>query len=557
MPAQSSYHRCPILKLITQNGGSGELLRRSNLEEGARVGALRLTDYLADPQLAEAVEASWNLDSNKGRHLAEYLWAAPQSCGNDPDRFLGPICDAWAALPSDKTDNNALSPRDELAAHTVRFAFRKQVPVSAVGYFTKRAASEDLRWPITYMLHGLDHPDAVEFVVRELAESDRRLEGTDRFSPFSTMATDEWRRSEEDMGRPMSQQTRDRLLSLWQNTANDKYVRRQAFRFWATVERSEDLQILRAVNSADELADSVLWQRLRRNDHAAIARLLVKLKGDERAHWWQLAHFIWSDELSRALEDELEQRGASAARDWGAAYKTDYSIYEAVMRLPPGQAETVLVKHWDHLRFSPLFVQTALYVATPRLLELVKQTVASCPNPAELFNHIGIHYGIRVQGRAGVTRPAQIEALVPYLGHLNEHAIYNFWDVCNRLGWLDLRRKHFDTCLDKKYGRRDFDDDRIMAVLDDMIKNNHVYWIDRQIEDIIETGVAAEHLMKVIGGWLSARATLDALRLAAMAVIHAGSRKDLAILNVSVAPQDAADRLIADTQFAVKRRRLR
>ena len=535
----------------------GEILRRPNLDQGARVGALRLVGYLADPQLAEAVEASWKLDPNTDSHLAEYLWAAAQSCGNDPDRFLGPICDAWAALPSNKSDNNASSPRDDLAAHTVHFAFRKNVPVSAISYFTRRAAAEDLRWPITYMLHGLDHPDAVEFVVRELAEGNRKLEGTNLFSPFSATAADEWRRSEEDVGRPMSQQTRDRLLSLWQNTANDKYVRKQAFRFWATVERSVDLEILRAVDPADELADSALWQRLRRNDHAAIAGLLLKLKGDERAHWWRLAEFIWSDELSRALEEELAQRGASVAKDWGAAYKTDYVLYEVVMRLSPSQAETLLIKHWDHLRFSPLFVQTALYVATPRLLELVKRTVKECPSPTELFKHIGIHYGIRVQGRAGVTRLAQIEALVPYLDNLDEHAIYTFWDVCNHLGWLDLRRKHFDPRLSEKYGRRDFDDDRIIAVLDDLVQKDQIYWIDRQIEVIVETGVASEHLMKVIGGWLTARATLHALRLAAAAIIHAGDRKDLPVLNVSIAPQDAADRLIADTQFAVKRRRLR
>ena len=287
---------------------------------------MRLTGYLADPQLAEAVEASWNLDSNKDSHLAEYLWAAAQCRGTDADRFLGPVCDAWAALPDEGEYKKAPSPREDLAAHTVRFAFRKNVPVSAIGYFTKRAAAEDLRRPITYMQHGLDHPDAVEFVVKELAESNRKLEGTNLFSPFSAMAADEWRRSEEDARSPMSQQTRDRLLALWQNTAGDKHVRNQAFRFWATVERNEDLQILRAVDPADDLADSVLWQRLRRNDHTAIAGMLVKLNGNERAHWWQLAHFIWSDELSRALEDELQQRGTSAARNWGGTYKTDHAI---------------------------------------------------------------------------------------------------------------------------------------------------------------------------------------------------------------------------------------
>ena len=227
------------------------------------------------------------------------------------------------------------------------------------------------------------------------------------------------------------------------------------------------------------------------------------------------------------------------------------------MRLPSEQAEALLAKHWDHLRFSPFFVQTALYFASPRLLELVRQTVRSCPKPAELFDHIGVHYGIRVQGRAGVTRRGQIEALFSYLDHLNEHAIHNFWDVCNRRGWFDLRRKHFDARLDKKYGRRDFDDDRIMAALDDMVQSDHIYLIDRRIEDILETGVAVEHLMKVLGRWLSARTTLDALKLASMAVIHTGGRDDLALLNVPIVPQDAADQIIADARFAVKRRRLR
>ena len=132
----------------------------------------------------------------------------------------------------DERENNALpSPREKLSAYTVSFAFRMHVPVSAVGYFVKRAASEDLRWPITDMLHGFDHPDAIEFVVRELAEGSRRREGTGLYSPFSIIAPDEWRRREEETGRPMSEPTRERLLALWQNAANDKYLRSQAFRF--------------------------------------------------------------------------------------------------------------------------------------------------------------------------------------------------------------------------------------------------------------------------------------------------------------------------------------
>jgi hypothetical protein len=164
-----------------------QLLCKPDLDSSARVGALRLAGYLADPQLAESIETSWNLDVQKDNHLKDYLWAAAQCCGNDPDRFLGPVCESWAALPSD-TNDNMPSPRDDLAAHEVRWAFHKNIPVSAINYFIRRAKGDDLRWQITYMLHGLDHPVAFEFVIRELAETDRQLEGTKKFSPFSVSA---------------------------------------------------------------------------------------------------------------------------------------------------------------------------------------------------------------------------------------------------------------------------------------------------------------------------------------------------------------------------------
>jgi hypothetical protein len=83
---------------------------------------------------------------------------------------------------------------------------------------------------------------------------------------------------------------------------------------------------------------------------------------------WQLGRSIWSDEVTRALDEELAARGASVARTWGAHYNTDYHVYRLIMALPAAQAEALLLKHWDHLRFCDLFVQVALHVATPRLL---------------------------------------------------------------------------------------------------------------------------------------------------------------------------------------------
>ena len=85
------------------------------------------------------------------------------------------------------------------------------------------------------------------------------------------------------------------------------------------------------------------------------------------------------------------------------------------MQLPRNEAERLLMKHWPHLRFGPGFVQAALYVATPLLLEVAIACVNECPEPAMLFKHITQHYGIRIKDRAGLTRDVQVQALAPYI----------------------------------------------------------------------------------------------------------------------------------------------
>lgn len=408
-----------------------EVLCQPDLKPQMRSGALRLAGYLAHPQLGEAIEASWIADAGKGGHLEDYLWAAAQCCGDDSERFLGPVCDAWAELSDTPEKEHSASPRDNLAAHNIRWAFQRDVPVSAIPYFLKRGRTEELRWPITYMLHAIDHPDAVEFVVRELAATERRLKGTGHFSPFTLSAPDEWQRRQEQTGRPMSPASRERLLAFWQDQSADSHFREQSFRFWAASETDADLEILRSVNASDALFDKVLWQRLRRKDREAGAALLVKLEYDQRNSWWHLAPLVWSPEFQPALEEKLERRRTQVAPTQGAAEEADYALFQVIMSLSPEQAERLLVRHWDHLGLVDFFVQTALYVATPHLLELARASIDASSDPAKMFTHLTGHYGIRFQGRTGITERRQIEVLIPYLDKLDVGCIFSLWEVCN------------------------------------------------------------------------------------------------------------------------------
>ena len=188
-----------------------DFLRRADVDSAARRGALRLAGHIADSRLAMAIEACWMADDERGNHLADYLWAFGECCADDPARFLGPVCNAWAALSDQSEKEGWPSPRNKLAADELRWAFRRWPPLAAIDYFIQRGSQDDLRWPITHMLHGMDHPKAVLFVIQELAAIQRRLEGTKSFSPFVTLAKEDWRRAQEDYGRPMSQASRDLL----------------------------------------------------------------------------------------------------------------------------------------------------------------------------------------------------------------------------------------------------------------------------------------------------------------------------------------------------------
>jgi hypothetical protein len=536
----------------------GELLRSPNTPDDVRAGALRLAGYLSYPELAHPIEKSWNGDLGRIGKLADYMWAAAQCCASDPSRYMKPLCDAWAALPGE-TENNKPSDRDSFAADHLKWAFRDNIPTAAISYFVERAKDDDaLRWPITYMLHGLDHPTAVEFVVREIADKTRQLEGTGSFSPFAISATDDWIRQQEEGGRPMSPESRNRLLALWQDSANDEHLREQSLRFWGATKTATDLEFLRLIVPSDVIADTALRQRLERGDHSAVPRLCEKLAPSfqHRQYWWQFVYPVWCATLMVALKRELEHRRQTVERSWNPTHPTDFVTYKVIMELPQSQAEGLLLEHWDHLRFEAEFVQAALYVATPALLQKVAEVVASCPEPKKMFQYIDSHYGIKTKGRSGVTSPKQLESLGKYLSYLDKHVVYSFWELCNDKGWFDLRRRLLDPYVDRKYHTVYLEDSRLRESLDEMVDKNRERWLDHWIEDVLKTGISSENLLSVVHAWLSVRPTEAALKLAAQAVVQIGRRKDLQILDQEIEPRAKIAEIVVDTTFALKRRRL-
>ena len=196
-----------------------------------------------------------------------------------------------------------------------------------------------------------------------------------------------------------------------------------------------------------------------------------------------------------------------------------------ITRLPTDRAEGLLLKHWDHLRFSPRFIQAALYTAAPRLVELVAEAMAQCPTPKEMLQYLQPHYGIRHPGHPGVNRRAQVEALVPYLDYLSEHDIDTFWFVCNENGWFDLRQKHLDRLVTRPYYAEYLSRDASIAAFDRFVAEKRISSDESSDEGFSRGAVTMDEAMALLSDWLLSRQTMDVLSLVATAIIELGRRR--------------------------------
>jgi hypothetical protein len=534
------------------------LLHRDQLPEIDRIGALRLAGHFADGRLADAIWACWQSDAERATRVDEYLWALAQCGGERTDALLAPVCDAWAALSDEAENQGSHSPRSAVAVNWLHWAFWRTLPKKALSYFIKRAGSDDnLRSNIMYMLHGVDDPDAVEFVVRELARGLKEIEGTKKFWPFVRSVAEHWERIQRDRGKTMSSESRQRLRMLWQDEIRDKHLRVQSFRIWAAASEPDDLALIRVINPSSVIGDEALRARLKRGDQTAIPTFVEKIREDEHAIWWQYARDIWSQELTEELDAELSRRGGAVERTWGAHHRGDWITADLITRLTASGAEELLGRHWEHLRFSPDFLQTALYTATPRLLRLVAQAMSECPDKRETLKHIARHFGINVYGHSGVVRVEQVEALIPYLDYLDSMAIHDFWTLCNERGWATLRKIHLDARLSGEWRNRSgLDDALIMEGLDKELGYERNPWMDLWVDNYLENGVSVEYLFQVVRAWLKTKKSTKALEIAASIVIHAGKRLDAEILLDGVDDSELAPQIVADTRFAVRRRTL-
>ncbi|MEP7008930.1 MAG: hypothetical protein ABJC13_01260 [Acidobacteriota bacterium] len=528
------------------------LLERPNLSAEVRRGALYLAGLLGDPELAPAIVRCLEEGWYSADLVRAFLWAGLRCC-SDPAPVLDPVLDFWGTLSDEGLENNLPSDRSAVIAYggltdaLARFGANDL----AIPYLLARATEQGgpLEWPLFVILRRLDHPDALEFCLR-----DKRGWDLSQYWNSGSMTR-----------AAAIVRSRDRLRHIWEDEIEDTEARSRAFALWSLGSSEGEIAVLRAIGRDSPLHSQALRMRIELGDRSCAPEILWRLKTEEHSWtWWFHCERIWSRPLREALEGHFERRANQMERAsaW-QSFNEDWQISELLGRISPLEAEEILTRHWSHLRYSPEFVQTALSLGSSRAITLALEAVRECPEPKKIFEFINQgEFARRLEedGTSPELSSRRLECLGPYIQLFDEQAIDWLWHVCNRKRLFSWRRKHVDDLLSENFRQRAGLSERdLVAELDNfVIKAKSRGFLRLWIDGFRQRGDPDTKAMRIVSSWLRERGTFEALQVAAECVALGGSRDDLALLEGAgfSAQEPRVATLLAATRFRVFRRSL-
>ena len=559
-------------RLITD---CAEMLRRDNLAEVDKRGALVLAGFIADAALAAPIRTAWDLASDKPNILLSALWAGLRCANNEPASVLDGMMAAWAALPNN--DKGSKFPERTYIAQELQFAIRRGIPTPVLNYLIAKArTNEDLRWPITFTLEHVDNPLVLKFLIEEATETEHRIKGTDKFSPWLMTLLWDLDPINGTRGKRLSPESVQAIRSCWDSDTADPQVRETAFKFW--VRSIDDLDALRSISINHPQFESVLWRRAVLGDLSTIPLIKPHVAADYK--WFRVIGKIWAEQFRDVLDNTLLNLKIHTPTDYtGGTTNEHYMLAQLLRDIPTSDAQSLLVKHWGYLKFSQLFVQAALYIGSPKCVALATETINGYPSNADPFEHIDGFFGFFVAGLSDRLELRHLEVLLPYLGRLSDITLSSMAEFCERHSHRDWGRVHLKPEFDQR-----------RAQLPQVTKENKTYidrlarhhfpsdadllheldWIEQQgdhyyghlyhwSEEFERRQDDHARWQRILNEWFSRNPTAERFSLFADAILEHGTRSDIDLLYKHVISGDPneIERLRKNARFGIMRRSLR
>ena len=524
-------------------------------------GALYLAGEVGEAELIAPLERRWSAHVAAGRPLtAGMLHAAIRCAAGRDDALVEEIVRAWANLPEKDEEREYSNPRYYVSHYALGGAVRRDPSDRIIGYLlTLPQRFPELKNCVASILESADHPDAVKYIARAVAEVDRRCEGTDYFNLWGMHFADHWGRIRDRGARQMSAPSRAALKTEWEDQDNDIWVRRRAFDLWSARLNQGDSKEL-ASSPPKGLEDRALSARLRNRDASAkpeLARMILKEEND----WYWLQFVLYVD--THGLEDVIRELFAKRRRFFEEEpegyFRADDILPQLLGDRDDEFALHTILGNWDQVQYKKNYVIALLYLATPESLAAAKAAIEQSDEPKKILEFFDSRIGIKTYNRSGIKRREQIEAVLPYFEHLSGLAKWSLWETCNDRGWFEWRRAYLDPLFsfpaDRNFARIDeaedfrWLDERLAQ--DRRFRSEAHYWAESRIKAGISTG----ELVLRAARYSYSRRTIDAYRFLCDVIAEHGKRCDCELLENDWARTDKDLRVEKETaEFSVRLR---
>lgn len=545
------YHRKCLVRDLSR-------ILISALDDGQIKGALALSGHLALPGLRDSIEKCWLQSASKTEHLSTALWAALRCLPSHKDDLLSLLVAHWAEMPTvdaASRDDRRQGVANRLAGAACRWATQQSVEW-LIGIAQRHTELQD---QVAYLCGQIDVPDAIEHAVRHWAAHD----GT----PWQRTVEHHW----GSLGHPkLSAEAVERLHNLWDAPDLDAETRTAAFRLWLdNVGRSDAdvLTVLRQVEADAPYSADAVVARARMGDTSSVSLLIDVIR--KRIWCFRVAHHVWCSELRSLAEETLASFASSIPNDCSGGRENEhYALADLLMLIPEDEAESMLIAFWDHLRFSRLFVQVALFVGTQRCVAIADRAIKEFPNGENPFEHVSFRYGYGWSEASSHDRLTldRLKLLGRYIGQFDDYAVSAYVQACCQFGQdgMDWARGHVPSEAWDRYRREHCPTDADIFSSLSGLTMNHPNGARLYVNKFISRNEEGR-LLSAMRSWLREEPTTSWRRIQVAAIIlkTIGTRSDLETLDVPVATEDGpwglqqARRIVDDAAFAVRLRSLR
>lgn len=526
---------------------SGELteLAKQNLSPDQAAAILSLLGHLQLPGFDSVIAALWSQDRNGLLNYA--IWAACRCPLANTEAAIQPLIEVLGALTTERDGHDMPPPRYWVTLY-LGWSFARGITEQAVDALIDCGNNKhELQAEISSLLERVDHPAAIEFVARRLAD----ISYSNKWGMIRGIGDNPPTRE------PWSSASANRLEEIWKSDCESDSLRATAFTLWLVISPQVSLAEVQSIPCASPFYSYAIQYRALIGDTTAVQGLVLQIK--ELGFWWMLAHHIWCHELRDLADSELKKLRGQIPTDFSSGMDTEYELGHLLVSIPANDAEWLLVNNWDHLRFSPMMIQAALRTGTPKCCELADASIKLCPSDINIFHLAFSHWGQR--NRSNPITTQILRNYVPYFDRLGEDELLQLAFAADLIPDPDgsiaewVRTNVIPLLEAAERQRVNVADEFILDNLDDAAGHASpgLWFIFDRAED--QFGFP-DRQMRLVERWYGSNRSLAGLRIVAECIKIIGLRPHLTLLNkfeISGDPEIIAN-VKADAEFAVRHR---